>query len=438
MSSKKHFQSQSLNDWLFYLEQQHPKEIELGLARVSRVAEQANLINLTQGKTVLVAGTNGKGTTIAFLEQYLLSLGHTVGVYSSPHMFTYHERVRINGKHLPDQSHVDAFSFIESKRGDTELTYFEFGTLAGFKLLQQADLDFVLIEVGLGGRLDATNIIDHDLAIVTSIGLDHVDWLGDDVNVIAFEKAGIFRSGKPAVVGEKQEYPSFKQQAETHNVGELLQVGKDFHWEISQDVWRYSSQSISFNNLYVPLIPTQNVATAITALSRLGVELSEANLNTVLNRVSLPGRMQIVNDEPMAMVDVAHNSHAINYLLNTLNTSKRFEHITDVVLVVAMMKDKDIKTCLKLFAGKVTRWYLGDITNNDRAAKASDIAKALSEIDEHNVHVFDTVKQAWDNAQDRLLEDASERAKQNETNSSLLLGVGSFYTVAEILNQEEV
>ncbi|NVK24718.1 MAG: bifunctional tetrahydrofolate synthase/dihydrofolate synthase, partial [Gammaproteobacteria bacterium] len=270
--SSKNFQSQSLNDWLFYLEQQHPKEIELGLTRVKRVAEQSNLLKLSQGQTVLVAGTNGKGTTIAFMEQYLLSLGFKVGVYSSPHMFTYHERVRINGKHLTDEAHIEAFQFIEQQRTHTELTYFEFGTLAGFKLLQEADLDFVLIEVGLGGRLDATNIIEHDLAIVTSIGLDHVDWLGSDLNTIAFEKAGIFRPGKPAVVGEPQKYSAFQQQANEHNVSQFMQVNDFYRYQVDAETWDYNSENVNFEQLCVPLIPVQNVATAITALNCLDVE----------------------------------------------------------------------------------------------------------------------------------------------------------------------
>ena len=425
-TNKNCFQSQSLNDWLFYLEQQHPSEIELGLARVKQVAQQGDLLNLSSGKTVLVAGTNGKGTTIAFMEQYLLSLGFSVGVYSSPHMFTYHERVRITGQHLSDQDHISAFSYIEHQRNDTPLTYFEFGTLAGFKLLQQANLDFVLVEVGLGGRLDATNIINHDLAIVTSIGLDHVDWLGDDLNTIAFEKAGIFRSGKPAVVGEPENYPAFEQQAKDHNVSKLMQLSQDYQYEITDSAWQYKSKPHTFSDLSIPLIPIQNVSTAITVLSQLDIELSASKINRVLEKVSLTGRMHILNDAPMAMVDVAHNSHAINYLLTTIAKSTRFSHVKEIHLVIAMMKDKDIKQSLELFQGAVTHWYLGNLPDNPRAAKTDDLAAELRVMGEKNVHILGSVKDAW------------LSGRENQTESSLLLGVGSFYTVAEILELEEV
>ena len=168
------FQSQSLNDWLFYLEQQHPTEIELGLTRIQSVADKAKLNDLNAGKTVLVAGTNGKGTTIRFIELALIELGYSVGVFSSPHLFTYNERVRVNGELLADSDHISAFDFVEQHKGNTSLTYFEFSTLAAFKLFQQHKLDFVLVEVGLGGRLDSTNILHQDISVITSIGLDHV------------------------------------------------------------------------------------------------------------------------------------------------------------------------------------------------------------------------------------------------------------------------
>ena len=427
MNTKKQcFESQSLNDWLFYLEQQHPKEIELGLQRVQRVAEQAGLLTLSQGKTVLVAGTNGKGTTIRFMEQYLLSLGFTVGVYSSPHLFTYHERVRINGEHLSDQNHIDAFSFIEQQRQDTELTYFEFGTLSGFKLLQDANLDFVLIEVGLGGRLDATNIIEHDLAVVTSIGLDHVDWLGDDLNIIAYEKAGIFRKDKAAIIGEPKQYSAFEEQANAHQISTMLQSGDDFQFNENKEHWQYKCKNKQYNALHKPMIPVQNVATAITALDSLNIQLSETQLNQVLKNVSLTGRMHIVERSPLAMVDVAHNSHAINYLLSKINTDKLFNEIKEIHLVVAMMKDKDIKQSLSLFKNIVTHWHLGDLPSNERAAKATELADVLASMDAENINIYPSVKDAW------------IQAKSNQSESSLLLGVGSFYTVAEILDQVEV
>ncbi len=425
------FQSQSLEDWLFYLEQQHPSEIELGLNRVKTVATKAELSNFGHTKVVLVAGTNGKGTTIRFLESYLIAQGHKVGIYSSPHLFKYNERVRLNGEDASDELHIESLSLIEQLRDQTPLTYFEFGTLAGLKLLQQQELDFALIEVGLGGRLDATNILDHDIAVVTSIGLDHVDWLGDDLNTIAFEKAGIFRAGKPAIVGEPKVYPSFSEQADSHQVSALYQVGKDFKYEVLADTWNaelYNENlgNVRFEGLSLPLIPVQNVTTALVVLQQLGIELEQQTINSVLETVTLTGRLQILNESPMRMVDVAHNGHAIRHLLNTLDSHPKFAGVKSIDVVLAMMKDKDIEACLSLFKGKVVNWYLGDLPNNPRAALADDIKSVLVKLAESNVHVLPDVKQAW------------QKACENQSSETLLLGLGSFYTVAEILDQKEV
>lgn len=426
MTQQQRFQSQSINDWLFYLQQQHPSEIELGLDRVQQIAQQAQLTDFANSKVVLVAGTNGKGTTIRFIESYLLSLGKRVGVYSSPHLFQYNERVRVNGEDASDDLHLQSLAFIEQARGDTALTFFEFGTLAGLHLLQQQQLDYVLIEVGLGGRLDATNIVNHQLAIVTSIGLDHVDWLGDDLNTIAFEKAGIFRAGQPAVIGEPERYPSFAEQAKNHKVSQYRQVGQDYHYQIKPHSWNVQLLAQRLDNLPLPLIPVQNVATALMALTELGVELSHSMVCDVLQKVTLTGRLQIVSAQPMKMVDVAHNSHAIDHLLNTLDTHPKFAQVESLDIVLAMMKDKDISESLQRFKGRVSTWYLADLGNNERAAKAQEVADKLHQLGETNVQLFDSVAQAW------------QAASKNQSPQSLLLGLGSFYTVAEILSQDEV
>lgn len=422
----KKFQSQSLNDWLFYLEQQHPSEIELGLARVKQTAEQADIKEFANSKVVLVAGTNGKGTTIRFIESYLLAQGKTVGVYSSPHLFKYNERVRINGQDASDQQHIDSLSYIEEKRQDIPLTYFEFGTLAGLRLLQQSNLDYVLIEVGLGGRLDATNIIKHDVAVITSIGLDHVDWLGDTLEKIAFEKAGIIRENKPVVIGEPVQYQSFQEQARALKASDVFQVEQDFSFSQSEELWSVKLGERQFNNLALPLIPIQNVSTALKVLDILNIDLSEAEINDVLANVSLPGRMQMVADKPMQMVDVAHNSHALKYLLNTIDNHPCFKQVKSLDIVIAMMKDKDISESLELFKGKVNNWYVAELKDNPRAAKAKDLANTLRKLGEESVHELSTIDEAWN------------KASENQSGESLLLGLGSFYTVAEILERTEV
>ena len=426
MTQKKRFQSQSIDDWLFYLQEQHPSEIELGLNRVNAIAKKAKLDDFGDAKVVLVAGTNGKGTTIRFMESYLIAQGHKVGIYSSPHLFKYNERVRLQGQDASDELHLASLSFIEDIREDTALTFFEFGTLAGLRLLQQQNLDYVLVEVGLGGRLDATNILSHDISVITSIGLDHIDWLGDDLDTIAFEKAGIFREAKPAIIGEPFAYESFAEQAKSHKISSLYQLNKNFSFEQRGDTWSVNLESHQFAELPLPLIPIQNVSTALVLLIELGVELTQELVTEVLSTASLTGRLQVLSELPMKMVDVAHNSHAIKYLLKTLDTHPRFTHIQSVDVVLAMMQDKDIKDCLSLFDGKVKNWYLGDLPNNPRAASAQDVHSVLTELGAENVKVLADVKQAW------------QAASENQSGESLLLGLGSFYTVAEILSKNEV
>ena len=184
--------------WLCYLENIHSSAIDLGLERVAKVAQSAKLTKPAP-TVITVAGTNGKGSTCALMEAILLEAGYKVGVYSSPHLIEYNERVRINGQNAVDSLHTQAFDFIEKARAETSLSFFEFGTLAALRIFQQQQVDVVLLEVGLGGRLDATNVVDHDVSIITSLAIDHVDWLGDDINVIGYEKAGIFRHGNPAI-----------------------------------------------------------------------------------------------------------------------------------------------------------------------------------------------------------------------------------------------
>jgi len=427
MSEQRIFKSQSLSDWLFYLESQHSKEIDLGLDRVLTVAKNAKVNDLQAKKVVLVAGTNGKGTTIRFMEQYLLALGQTVGVYSSPHMFEYNERVRINGRSAPDQDLIDTFSFIEQHRQGTSLSYFEFGTLAGFKLLQSKQLDYVLVEVGLGGRLDATNILNHDVSVITSIGLDHIDWLGDTIEKIGFEKAGIFKKDKPAVVGEPAKIASIIQQANTHQVSEFVQFGQDYSFEqnvsMETSTWCFVYGDIRFNHLPNILIPKQNICTSLVTLIKLDIPLEQELIEQTLKQLALPGRMQVLSQQPLQMVDVAHNPHAVSYLRSMLLNDVTLKSASKVSAVIAMMKDKDIKQTLALMNDVVDEWFVGDLEGNPRAAKAQEIADILLSLGQKNVTVLTNVKQAW------------QCGCENQSKDSLLLGFGSFYTVAEILNQ---
>ncbi|WP_036824761.1 bifunctional tetrahydrofolate synthase/dihydrofolate synthase, partial [Photobacterium sanctipauli] len=243
----------SLASWLSYLEQLHTSAIDLGLDRAQAVAEKAALTKPAK-KVITVAGTNGKGSTCAILEAILLEAGYKVGVYSSPHLVRYNERVRINGQELADSFHSEAFAAVEQYRGDVSLSLFEFGTLAALQLFKSLQVDVAILEVGLGGRLDATNIADHDVSVITSLAVDHVDWLGDDINVIGYEKAGIFRAQKPAICGQPN--PPATVPAHADDIGaELHQVGYQFNYEVQGSTWRWQCGAFDLDSLPLPSLP---------------------------------------------------------------------------------------------------------------------------------------------------------------------------------------
>jgi dihydrofolate synthase/folylpolyglutamate synthase len=295
--------------------------------------------------------------------------------------------------------------------------------------LQSKQLDYVLNEVGLGGRLDATNILEHDGSVVTSIGLDHIDWLVDTIEKIGVEKAGVFRKDKPAVVGEPKHIESIAQQAKNHQVSEFVQFGQDYSFELNtsllENTWDFVYDDIRFNKLPNVLVPKQNICTSLVTLIKLGVTLEQGNIEQTLSQLSLPGRMQIVSTEPLQMVDVAHNPHAVEYLRSMVLADNQLKSVSSVTAVIAMMKDKDIKQTLSLMIDVVDEWVLGDLVGNPRAAKKEDIAEILKSLGQNNVTMLPSVKLAW------------LYANENQNKDSLLLGFGSFYTVAEILNKEE-
>ena len=294
-----------LATWLSYLEHLHSKTIDLGLARVSEVAGQMDIVKPAPF-VFTVAGTNGKGTTCRTLETILMAAGYKVGVYSSPHLVRYTERVRIQGAELPEAAHTASFAEIEAARGDISLTYFEYGTLSALWLFKQAQLDVVILEVGLGGRLDATNIVDADVAVVTSIALDHTDWLGPDRESIGREKAGIFRAGKPAVVGEPDMPLTIAEVASEK--GALLQRrGVDWRYEVEGETWSFRDTAGALSHLPLPQVPLPNAATAVAALRASGLAVDDAILRAGIRDAMLPGRFQIVSESPRVIFDVAHN-----------------------------------------------------------------------------------------------------------------------------------
>ncbi|WP_337880699.1 bifunctional tetrahydrofolate synthase/dihydrofolate synthase [Rheinheimera sp.] len=406
--------SPSLADWLYYIEQKHPQhQIELGLARIRQVAEQAGLHQLP-GKKILLAGTNGKGTTARTLEQLLLAQGFSVGVYSSPHLVRFNERLRLNDQDVADPIWVEAFAAIERLRGDIELTYFEFTTLAAFFILCQQQPDFCLIEVGLGGRLDATNIIEPDLSLLTTIDLDHQEFLGPDRTSIGREKAGIFRPAVPAVVLETDVPQSVLDVAQALQTP-LWRSGEQYRFSSGQ-LWDWQSDRHQLLQLPKPAVPQANAAAALMALELLDALPDAGVVERVLLRLSLPGRMQWLSKTPAILLDVAHNPQSAAYLAGQLAELQGQYHT--VHALVGMLKDKDIHQSLQCFAGKIDQWHLVSLPGV-RGASAEQLAAVFS--DDSVLHCYSDLAAGFHSALSTLQQD------------DLLVIFGSFVTVSAVL-----
>ncbi|WP_318490891.1 bifunctional tetrahydrofolate synthase/dihydrofolate synthase [Photobacterium leiognathi] len=403
----------SLSIWLKYLEQLHTSAIDLGLDRVKAVGKKADLLKPAPC-VITVAGTNGKGSTCAMLEAILIEAGYKVGVYSSPHLVRYNERVRINNQELDDSEHTKAFASVEAARGNISLSLFEFGTLSALTLFKTHQVDVVVLEVGLGGRLDATNIVDHDVSVITSLAIDHVDWLGDNIDVIGYEKAGIFRSGKPAICG--QPHPPATVPAHADDIGaELYQVGYQFEYQIEDNHWNWQCGAFDLTQLPLPNLPLPNAATALMALGAAELDISEENIINGLKKAQLPGRMQRVSEQPLIIMDVAHNPHSAEYFANQLSKIKQKEGKSKIHAVVAMLHDKDIASTIAAMRDTVDDWYPASLTG-PRAATAEEILQHLPA----NCVGFDKPESAFDQALTQAGED------------DMVIVFGSFYTVGQI------
>ena len=283
-----------------------------------------------------------------------LAAGKKVGVYSSPHLIDYTERVRINGVDGSEQAHCRAFQAVERARGEIPLTYFEFGTLAGLKFIHDANVDIALLEIGLGGRLDAVNVVSPDIAVITSIDLDHQDWLGDTKELVAAEKAGIMRPNIPVVIGESVKYQALIDAVASNNASAWWQR-QDFEYQVENDVLTWTNHDVSYLHLPLPHIPMQNVSTGLQVLQILELGLTEEQIAHVIKGTRVPGRCQILSQSPKVMVDVAHNPHATGYLLSQIAKCD----YNNLFLVVGMLKDKDIKASLADFSQLGAQWMLG-------------------------------------------------------------------------------
>ncbi len=355
----------TLDDWLAHCERLHPTTIDMGLDRVRTVAQRLDL--RFAATVVTVAGTNGKGSTCAMLESIALAAGWKTGLYTSPHLVRFEERCRVNGDIVSPGALVPHFAAVEQARtegGDAvSLTYFEFTTLAILRLLSQAGLDLVVLEVGLGGRLDATNIVDTDCAVITSIDIDHTEFLGNTREAIGFEKAGIMRPGRPAIVSDPM--PPASVAAHAAAVGaDLWQAGRDFNVSGDKQQWGWAGRGRRFSGLAYPalrganqLVNAAGVLAAFEAL-RDRVPVTAQAIRTGLARAELPGRFQIVPGQPTLVLDVAHNPHSVAALAENLDAMGFFP---TTHAVFGAMGDKDLGTMLGRVGPLVDRWYFCDL-----------------------------------------------------------------------------
>ena len=414
----------TLDGWLEYISAQHPATIALGLDRVREVWERMGAQAGTRPPSVItVGGTNGKGSTCAMLESCLMQAGYRVGVYTSPHLLRYNERVRVGGVEATDEALVRAFAEVENARGQTPLTYFEFGTLAAFALFAQEHLDAWILEVGLGGRLDAVNIVDADVSIVVSVDLDHQAFLGNDRESIGYEKAGIFRAGKAAIFGDTD--PPQRLVDHARAIGAALQVyGRDFRAQRHEQQWDFLGARGAKRALPMPALrgrwQLKNASCVLAALDELQdrLPISLGEIKRGLTVVRLTGRLQVLPGRPAIILDVAHNPHAARSLSDGLAD---MPYAPTTHAVFAILADKDIAAVVEAVKDRVDRWYVSAAAA-ERAAPAAQVAKLLAEQGAGDrTRTFATVAAALD---------AARREAQPDDR---ILVFGSFYTVAEAL-----
>ena len=366
----------SLADWLGYIERQHPQAIALGLDRVAEVFSRLDV--RIACPVVTVGGTNGKGSTCALLEAILRAAGYRTGLYTSPHLLRYNERVRIAGREADDSALCEAFAAVERARGTVPLTYFEFGSLAAIALFSAGNLDALILEVGLGGRLDAVNVLDADCAVLTSVGIDHTEYLGSTREAIGREKAGIFRSGKPAVAADPSPPASVLEEARRIGAN-LLLIGRDFGYQAQGMQWAYWGPGGKRSGLAHPALrgamQLRNASAALAAADALRERLPVAmqDLRRGLAEAVLPGRFQVLPGRPQVVLDVAHNPEAAAVLAANLGDSG---FAPETIAVFGMLKDKDIAGVVRALAPRITRWHLATLPGA-RGADAAQLAGAL-------------------------------------------------------------
>ncbi|MDN5511188.1 bifunctional tetrahydrofolate synthase/dihydrofolate synthase [Acinetobacter sp.] len=410
----------SLNTWLDYWSHVHVTGIDLGLERVIPVAEKLGVIR-PQAKVLTVAGTNGKGSTTTTLAAILNAQGYKVGLYQSPHIYRFNERVKLAGIEVDDQTLVDAFVQVDRARRDCDLSlsFFEATTLAAFVIFKAQQCDVWVLEVGLGGRLDVVNVIDPDVAVITNIGLDHTDWLGDSIEKIAFEKAGIIRPNIPVIFAGLQELPQAIQNKANECQAQLFAVNRDYFYQYTDDgqAWMFAS---SGTTLKLPLgaLALENISTAVAAILVSGLKVTQAAIAQGIQNAKLPGRFEIRQIQDKTVIfDAGHNPHGVEFLLNQLRKFLEYnKQYTEVISVFSMLADKDINSVVDLLKDTVLTWKIAPLTV-PRAAAVEQLDEALLG---ETVQHFNSVQLAFKSA-------------LNETkNNQLILVCGSFHTLEAV------
>jgi dihydrofolate synthase/folylpolyglutamate synthase len=419
--------TKNLAEWLSYIESLHPKSIAMGLERVKQMIDRLKLH--PQFTIITVAGTNGKGSTCAMLEQIYTNAGYQVGCYTSPHLLRYNERVRVNKQEASDEALCAAFAAVDEGRVDAQgeviaLTYFEVGTLAAMWHFMQTGVDVAILEIGLGGRLDAVNAFEPNCSIVTSIDLDHQEFLGNTRESIGFEKAGVYRASVPAICGDAN--PPLSLVVFAHEINaNFMRVHHDFDFALDGvDSWRYSAGEVAYE-LPIPALKgayqLNNAACAVCVVDSLQSRLpvTATHIASAMRQVSLAGRFQTVSNSPHVILDVAHNPHAARALAANLNASRTPQGLT--IAVFAMLADKDMQGVVLAVKDEVDLWYIAGI-HNVRGASAEELAAIVSKVDPYaKFNTFQNANIAYQQA----CIDVSENDK--------ILVFGSFYTVASVM-----
>ena len=430
----------SLTEWLDYMQQIHVSAIDMGLSRVLPVAEALGVVQSAKDDAYVftVAGTNGKGSTTAVIAQMCQAAGYKTALYQSPHLSVFNERVRINGEMVSDETLIDAFSKVEAARLQCALTlsFFEMTTLAALLIFAEADCDVWVLEVGLGGRLDVVNIIDPDMAVITNIAIDHVDWLGDNVEDIGREKAGILRDGITLVYGDKTMPASVQQAIATHQAT-CYQAGQDFNYrEVDTDVWQYSNAAVTMQ-LPRPTLSLTNTSNALSAVLASPLNIDKSAIEQALQTVKLAGRFDYSETHNRHwLFDVAHNEQGVEFLLaqllplwqQHLAKQNSCEHLSSrpasIKMLFSMLGDKDINKVVQRLteAGlPISDWFIAEI-DYPRAASTEKLQSILaSYVDKAQIHEF------------RRLSEATAAVIKGSQAQDLIVVCGSFHTIGEAL-----